>query len=104
MAPDRLWDRAVSGGTVDPQVRVLRIFRQLAKWDRLEYLLRAIISSGAAKQFALSELEDWNTRFNRTFTTLTGAQHATLVTLLANARSQLSRERLSEIEFVLKRG
>ena len=104
MNPSPLWDRAVIVGTIHSQICVIRIFRQLSKWERLEHLLRAILTSEAARTFAIAELGDWNSRFNRTFTTLTPAQHSTLRSLLVQARALLSSEMLTEIEFVLRAG
>ena len=89
MNPSPLWDRAVIVGTIHSQICVIRIFRQLSKWERLEHLLRAILTSEAARTFAIAELGDWNSRFNRTFTTLTPAQHSTLRSLLVQARALL---------------
>src|SRR5687767_1266770 len=104
MAAGRLWNRTLSAATVDSEARVLRLFRQLTKWDRLEHLFRAIITSVAVRDFALEELVDWSKRFNRAFTTLTTAQHPRLTALFAATKPMLSPETGAEIEFVLRHG
>jgi len=99
-----LWDRAVSLGDVDRQVRVLRVFRQLSKWDRLECLLRSVATSADIREFALKELDDWSNHFNTNFTTPTPAQHSTLRALLTQVKMIVSPVRVGDIEFVLKHG
>jgi len=99
-----LWDRALVASTVQSPVRVLRIFRHLDKWDRLEHLLKALMTSDAVRGFAEIELDDWGTRFNLTFTTLTRDQRSKLTTLLEQNRTRLSASRVAGIEFALKHG
>ena len=103
VAAGSLWDRAVNSGDVDRQVRVLRVFRQLSKWDRLEGLLRSVIASQDIREFALSELDDWNNQFNTSFTTPTREQHSTLTDLLARVKVLIPAARITGIEFVLNR-
>jgi hypothetical protein len=98
----RLWNLAMSTTNPDSQVRVVRLFRQLGKWERLEYLLRSLVISDSVRNFALGELDDWSYRFNRSFATLTPAHRSSLISLLNAAKTKLSPQKVSEIEFVLR--
>jgi hypothetical protein len=100
----QLWNRARSINTTEAQVRLLRVFRLLSKWDRLEYLLRAIATSDNARPFAITELDDWGRGFNRSFPTLTPPQRSTLTNLLAETRPWLTSNRVAGIEFLLRHG
>jgi len=102
LSASQLWNRARSVNTTDAQVRLLRVFRLMPKWDRLEYLLRAIATSDKARSFAITELDDWGRGFNRSFPTLTPPQRSTLTNLLAETRPWLKS--IAGIEFLLKHG
>ena len=101
IVPDKLWGQALAAGPI-AQMRVLRLFRHVQKWDRLEYLLRAFTESEVKPEFILVEVEDWNRRFNRTFTTPAAGKRATLDALLVQTRNRIPASELSLIEFSLR--
>ena len=97
-----LWNRAATASNSDAQIRLLRIFRHLSKWDRLERLLHAVNTSEAVRPVASEELERWNGAFNDSFTTLHAAHRPTLTHLLAQARSFLPVSTVEKIQLVLQ--
>jgi hypothetical protein len=91
---EELWRQAPPGAAAR---RLLTMFRQLGKWDRLLYILRALSTEDPyTVTFARGELANWNDGFNKTYLPLPTADRDRLL-LLANRSATEGRDDLMRI-------
>jgi hypothetical protein len=98
---DELWRQAPPGAAAR---RLLTMFRQLGKWDRLLYILRALSADDPdTMAFARGELASWNDGFNKTYLPLPTVDRDRLLVLATRAAATDGRDDLMRtVRFTLE--
>jgi hypothetical protein len=80
------------------------MFRQLGKWDRLLYILRALSADDPdTMAFARGELASWNDGFNKTYLPLPTVDRDRLLVLATRAAATDGRDDLMRtVRFTLE--
>jgi hypothetical protein len=98
-----IWTRATMAPDGVSRRRLLVLFRQLGKWERLIYILTAVPDPDPeTASFALSELHSWNAGFNKTFTRLLASDRNRLRDLAMKAAPVAPGSLLAEVGFTIE--